>query len=416
MYKKFLILFMFLIPSVYANFNTSLVAYYPFDDNLQDAHTGGNHLTGVNSPPTDNIRLCKNNNCLNLDDTSECAYSSDTDFQIGTGDFTISWWSMWGSFTNSDHMIRNYQTYLDYQNPNIRYWGGVTTPWDNKTQIDHYVLRRNNSQIGLWINNRNYGNATRANDINDVYFVVGGSDNLCNNDLNGTIDELGFWSRALDESEIAELYSGVFYPTWVLPQADNITIKVYTKNNTVYNNTNINIKFNTNSTLANYIRCTHKITDINMSYNMTHNHTNGTLINFNIYNKTTYNTDVNWSMNCTGLGGLVNENTTLYTFYSNVTNATTPTTNTTTTNATNVYVTIPDYSNYFGLFFVLTIWLILLIFSWVIKNELFLIITSLFGIFLTFMLYGGYSDISNMLKGLFGFFNISILILIWMYK
>ena len=205
----------------------NILAYYKLDGNSNDS-VGSNN--GSDTSISYSSSYGKINQGAYLNNTSD--QISFSDFNLGTGDFTISFWLNPNESTQNRSFI-----YMRKSNsPDVRwniYRGtGATTKirfnhfngstdvyWDSSATISngtYYFITyvRSGNTISLYINGsldssqtgysgRDFGGAT-YNGIG-----IGSSSAIC------YIDEIGLWSRALSSTEVSTLYNsgnGIQYP------------------------------------------------------------------------------------------------------------------------------------------------------------------------------------------------------------
>ena len=94
-------------------------------------------------------------------------------------------------------------------------WKGITSATSITIgDLIHLVVTYDGSDIRMWINGEEDGNSPKAEAtgmITNSYPLIFGSPYDMGSPFNGWIDEIKFFNRALDETEVGELYNGGNY-------------------------------------------------------------------------------------------------------------------------------------------------------------------------------------------------------------
>jgi len=197
-----------------------LISYYKLDetngDNIIDVY-GDNNGTTYGSPAW---TIGKISNCLDLEKTN--SHGIEGTFSLnGDNDFTISMWIKMESSTEymaiastdiSNTVPRGFQYQIGPSNE-LRLYDGtsISLQTANNVLIDgvwHHVILVNDAGIGyIYVdNNIEEDGIVNFNDVsNDFSFGMRGT--LYDEFFDGLIDEVGIWDRALDSSEISDLYN-----------------------------------------------------------------------------------------------------------------------------------------------------------------------------------------------------------------
>jgi len=223
----------------------NLIACYKMEEagganNAVDAHVNGKTLTQHGSPGS---AAGKNGNCRTFVTASNQYFSrvgTDTDFQTGAVDWTIS---LWASFTNyvsqrplackdSLGSNREWTLYIETDDTpdhlQFNVFNGSTRV--GQVLVDssglatgstfHHVVARytaSTKELALFVN----GTKTTATGTSDpavnstAEFEIGSLGAFYMH--TGSIDEVAFWRRALSDAEVASLYNGgagSFYDSW----------------------------------------------------------------------------------------------------------------------------------------------------------------------------------------------------------
>lgn len=241
----FLLLVIFLTTSVYsnhessgwtANLNDGLVSYWNLDDTegfVLDT-LGNYHMTNFGALRGEDGLIMRA-----ITTSTSTGYVVNEDINLGTGDFTVSLWVNLPSIASSNtpftfgafspqFIITNSENSCD-SNVCI-YWGG----WHNMgTRIEgantwlHIILIRENSVVKCYINNIRCQNSFNSNDPLGVGFVLS-SDRISEKrgGMDGSIDEVAIWNRALTEDEIIQLYNKGRGITYTDGDGDGFTFEV----------------------------------------------------------------------------------------------------------------------------------------------------------------------------------------------
>ncbi len=207
----------------------NLVSYWKLDESSGDASDSVGSLTLTNANVT--YGAAKINNGANFNGTSSrLTHSSSGNL---TGDFSISFWVKYNSFAGgpmiySDWSLTNRNIFLYTDTGGILYFyrgnGGASqdaTPAQTATLSTgtwyHIVVTQSGTSKKMYVN---AGTPTTAT-ATYTGGSTGASSTFCvyataNADyLNGTLDEVGFWTRELTASEVTQLYNvgaGLQYP------------------------------------------------------------------------------------------------------------------------------------------------------------------------------------------------------------
>lgn len=190
---------------------------------------------------------CINGNCLDFDGSNDwvsLSNDSDWDWILEKNDFTISYWvraddistSSRATVTNGEYNPPNHLGMFAYLEIPSKYYdstltGSLASRLRSKPLSEGYwyniVVRRNGTgtdEVSIFINGTMEDTATWTSVLNtSCVMAIGRSPCWANNYyFDGTIDELYFWNRSLNDSEVAGLYnsgSGAFYDVVAPPEA-----------------------------------------------------------------------------------------------------------------------------------------------------------------------------------------------------
>ena len=208
------------------------VAYWKFDDGsgMTAADETGNHngtMYGFESDPWTEGMV---NGALYFDGVNDYIRApSNGDFDFGTGPFSIAFWVKFASLPSWSTIVGNWEAYgddgcfrLSYQIPSSPCPGGekyfrfyTDGPPSNDFCYDiispdtwyHVAMVKNaSSELDMFIDCSSLGSQAVSGNLaspNDI--IMGEAIFNPNEDLHGTLDELAFWDRALDQGEIDEI-------------------------------------------------------------------------------------------------------------------------------------------------------------------------------------------------------------------
>ena len=203
---------------------SGLVGWWPFNGNANDESGNGNHGT-VNGATLTADRTGIANSAYNFNGISNYLQLGSNDFysinNLDNNDFTVSFWvndlkGLSTYFMNYGWGVQIYNS-IDSLKPSFGHVGiWPDNKWYNvksKSSIKlnnwyHIVAVKNNNLQFIYINGVLNGTSTStpAGLGNQVY--IGGNPIDNNGWTKGMLDDYGFWSRALSESEIKSLYTG----------------------------------------------------------------------------------------------------------------------------------------------------------------------------------------------------------------
>jgi hypothetical protein len=220
----------------------NLLAFYKLSD-LTDS--SGNNRTLTNNG---NVSFAsgKIGNAAVFDGSSNY-FSVDNFPAFGTGDFTVQAWY----YTDSTNMYPAALEFGNHQNADsigfflansgeyrlkpfiysAAFFDPTTTPDISIGQWNHVVWKRTNSMFKIFVNGVASEEIEFSNEIVTPFQTsIGyakGADGGGDYYVNGSIDAVGIWNRALSDAEVAELYNngtgleldGVVQPTLVKMQA-----------------------------------------------------------------------------------------------------------------------------------------------------------------------------------------------------
>ena len=230
-----LMIFATLISAASANLNTSLIAYYPLDSDFTDAHNSFN-LAGINTP-TNNATAVLGNAYWFAEGSNEYAYGNGT-HNISDYPWSVNAWvyMIAGETDGVIFGITDFDastTYYDIRAnsiANTSWQSGNLVRRNTATKVTYSLLPISDgwhmvtgvftsaTNASTWIDG-----AYENTNTESVTFSAGATSTTIGRNsrsspasyLNGGVDEVGLWGRALNETEIGWLFnsgSGLAYP------------------------------------------------------------------------------------------------------------------------------------------------------------------------------------------------------------
>ena len=204
-----------------------LLAYWKLDQTLSDATVNGNNLSIELG--ADNYVPAIINDGFSFDgQTSLTPSSGPGALAFGTGDFSVSFWVYPTSAPNNNNVIIGWGIWpntsgfvVQYTTGNFGFYlGGFAeffgySPPTMFNVWHHIVVVRTSGTANFYVNGINRGSANWNYDFTDGLWHIGRAQDVADYFLNGTLDEMGAWNRALSGAEIISLYNagaGKTYP------------------------------------------------------------------------------------------------------------------------------------------------------------------------------------------------------------
>jgi hypothetical protein len=151
-----------------------------------------------------------------------------SEFAFGTNDFSVSFWVYPTSAPNNNQVIINWAIWPNTSgfvvNYGEDYFGFFLGGFEENftyyppTMFNvwhHIVVVRTSGTANFYVNGVNRGTANWDYDFTDGLWYIGRAQDVENYFLNGTLDEIGVWNRALSGPEVIALYNsgtGIAYP------------------------------------------------------------------------------------------------------------------------------------------------------------------------------------------------------------
>ncbi len=207
------------LEQIQENLNVDLVAYYPFDGDLEDK-AGDNHGEGMGSAPI-TYAAGKFGDAINLDGVDqyvETPTENEDTFDFGAPDnqtgFTVSAWFRVGTFDKNWQAIvakgenNNWRIHRQGTNDNLAPVGGsgdIAGPTNvNDGELHHLALV---STPGVSVTFYVDGELEATGDPpmlenNEQPMMIGENPDALGRTFNGIIDDVAFWARPLSEGEV----------------------------------------------------------------------------------------------------------------------------------------------------------------------------------------------------------------------
>ena len=215
---------------------TGLVGWWPFNGNANDESGNGNNGT-VNGPVLTNDRFGNANKAYNFDginDFISINHNQSLNLPGNNNSFSFSAWIKpnqsnqqelnilskgdGGGMNSNDVYIfsvynqdkiglelANYPSaFWTYSNSQVSFnqWNHAVVVYDNSTNSAKFYIN------GLFAGQQQYSfNPSSNGDVQSLFFGKQGWNCNCNF-MNGLIDDIGSWNRALTQQEITDLYNG----------------------------------------------------------------------------------------------------------------------------------------------------------------------------------------------------------------
>lgn len=210
-----------------------LAAYWKADNNLLDSSGNGLHLSRITafSPPAASYAAGKLGNAYDFDGTPGYGHGRtvvDSIFSL-SGDFTISFWvnlSDVAPALSNNAVLSNFDLsggfpnwngwliYVDNNASGVIMADGINTvgyyPATFTTSTwYHVVIYRSGSDVWIYLDGSGiYANIYPGALTTSVQPLYVGMGFFGGTPLNGLLDEVAIWNRALSVTEIADLYNG----------------------------------------------------------------------------------------------------------------------------------------------------------------------------------------------------------------
>jgi hypothetical protein len=218
--------------------SNGLLGWWPFSGNAND-ESGNNNHASVFGATLDNDRFGNTNSSYIFQNNSDNINKQN--FPINSQNFTISAWVKlntaysYSTFnilkigasdntSNGGISLKFDQNDSFYGSGMYKVYGSINSSTTGSTihsnslnfnfvsNWHHYILRKNNALIEIYIDNQlvSSSNIFSTIDYTNNWLRIGDRSNI-NNNLIGirTLDDIGIWDRALTQTEITDLYTGV---------------------------------------------------------------------------------------------------------------------------------------------------------------------------------------------------------------
>ena len=218
------------VPSYVSSVN--LVAWYSFDGNSADSSGNGNHLTNMGGTTLTTDRFGDTSAAYSFDGVNDHLTITSPSFQMSeTGAYTISVWVNYsispggwvfahgltqgaGGGTGMFCQFMTATAAPDFQwrtNKQGSAWQTLSvTPTAALNTWEHWVAVYNNKNMVLYRNGVQAGTFTYASSgavAATMPFSLGTNLDRTGSFLNGKLDDIGIWMRALSASEVANLFN-----------------------------------------------------------------------------------------------------------------------------------------------------------------------------------------------------------------
>jgi hypothetical protein len=198
-----------------ADLNTDLVSYYKFSDDTKDSK-GSNDLTNSGATYTASGKIGGAYSYI----TNDYMRSTSANLDI-TGAVTLNMWVKFNSVAETQIIAGEFSTSSHYQSYGLILAGGkvntrryssapkditLNTPSVDTWYMYTHVINSDGSSEG-YLNGVSKGTKTTEAKPTVTQFLLGKFDTN-EHYLNGLIDEVGIWERALTSTEVTQLWNG----------------------------------------------------------------------------------------------------------------------------------------------------------------------------------------------------------------
>ncbi len=203
-----------------ADLITGLNAYWQFEENGTDSSSFNRDLTFHGSP---GFEVGLFGSALQLSGIqTQFATQSDSVFDFGASNFTVQLWINFSSLSGEQTLFEKFTggsgpgyTITKLSNNRFQLFangaGSMTSSSGTSgSSWDHLVVRRDGSAFEMFLNGASVATMTSANAITNSPnpLLIGERQGGQDFPLDGRLDEIAVWSRALDNSEVSTLYNG----------------------------------------------------------------------------------------------------------------------------------------------------------------------------------------------------------------
>jgi hypothetical protein len=206
---------------------SNLLAYWKLNQTLSDETANANNLQIANGSTFYASGIIGNGFSFDGETGLTPAYGAGA-LAFGTGDFSVSLWVYptsapqnnqvivaWGVWPDTSgfvvqHTEENFGFFLGGFQENFNY-----TPPTLFNVWHHIVVVRTSGTANFYVNGASIGTANWNYNFTDGLYYFGRPQDTASFALNGTLDEVGAWNRALIQAEITSLYNagaGRTYP------------------------------------------------------------------------------------------------------------------------------------------------------------------------------------------------------------
>ena len=219
---------------------TNLVSYWKLDEssgNAADASGGGFTLTNNNGVTYSSAVI--NNGAVFTRSSSQ--YLSNTSSTLGlvASNFSFSFWikvvstTLYYTIIGKDTAVsRGYQAYNDIDGVGFTIGGTslifTAKPTLSTSVFSHIVITQSGTSSSIYQNGSLVGTATGASIPSSTAVFEIGNDGSYGDYLDGRMDEVGVWSRALTSGEVTQLYNGWAGIQYPFNTTQNLTLSIAT--------------------------------------------------------------------------------------------------------------------------------------------------------------------------------------------
>jgi hypothetical protein len=206
-----------------ATLTDNLIGYWTFEGSGADLSGEGNDVTLQGSAGYGTGLIGQALSLPGENDSYAIRPQSDTVYNFGSSNFTVQVWVNFRDLTYEQTLIEKFTswggpgwTLTKLGGNNVRFVGDPATSLDSSQSLSatnqwyHLVLRRDGDYVTLFINDSfSTGTASGAIEDSSLPLLIGQRNDSSGQSfpVNGLIDEVAIWNRALTDDEIAFLYN-----------------------------------------------------------------------------------------------------------------------------------------------------------------------------------------------------------------
>lgn len=208
-----------------SGYSSSLIGYWPFDDSGSDLSGNARPLTLVGPPGFVAGRF---GNAISLNGTGTqyaVRSASDSVFDFGPADFTVSIWVRFNSVAPEQSLVEKFDgqvgpgwAFAKLATGEAHFWGRPSAILLSNSLVfqaivwHHFLARRSGASFAIFVDGSSVATGTNSVAIpaTSMPLLVGrrnANDGRVSG-VDGALDDLAIWARALTDAEVAGLWLG----------------------------------------------------------------------------------------------------------------------------------------------------------------------------------------------------------------